>query len=250
MKLTTVSDRYNLIDVIRALAILSMIVYHLCYDIFVAYEIDAVWYTYPAVILWERSISFSFVIVSGIALNFSRHPYKRGVILNLLGFLITIVSVLIMPSQQIWFGVLNLLGCAMMITHALRSLFDRIPPLAGMASSVLLFAVTFNIPKGSVGFFSLPAFALPDGLYSCKYLAFLGFPSRDFFSADYFPLIPWLFLFIFGYFLWRFIKERGRDGVFRYDVPALSFIGRHSLIIYLIHQPLLYAVCALVFGHF
>ena len=72
----------------------------------------------------------------------------------------------------------------------------------------------------------------------------------SFFSSDYFPLIPWLFLFICGWFFWRFIKEHEWDGVFRFNIPVLSFIGRYSLIIYMAHQPILYLICAAIFGHF
>lgn len=244
------SDRYNFIDVIRAAAIISMIAYHLCYDIFIVFGVDPVFYRKPLVVLWENSISFTFIIVSGMSLHFSRHPYKRGIIVNLCGFAVTVVSVLLIPSEQIWFGVLNLIGCGMMITYALRDLFDKVPPAAGMAVSMTLFALTYGVPLRYIGFFSIPFTGLPESLYGFKYTAFLGFPSSGFFSADYFPLIPWLFLYFFGWFLWRLIEESGKDGLFRRDVPALSFVGRHSLLIYLIHQPVLYGVCAAVFGHF
>lgn len=251
MKPKTIStDRYNLIDAIRAAAIISMIAYHLCYDIFVVYGVDPSFYRYPLVILWERSICCTFIIISGISLNFSHHGYRRGIIVNLCGLIVTAVTLIFMPSEQIWFGVLNLIGCAMLLTYALRKPLSRLNAAAGMTVSLALFAFTYGVPSQWLGFFSIRLIPLPDGLYFSKYLAFLGFPSKDFFSADYFPLIPWVFLFVFGYFLWRCIKERNWDGVFRYNIPALSLIGRHSLLIYMTHQVVLYALCAAVFGHF
>lgn len=243
-------NRYCLIDVIRGAAIISMIVYHIFYDVFVVFGVDAEFYLLPPIILWERSICFTFIIVSGISLNFSRRPYRRGIIVNLCGFAVTAATVIFFPSQQVWFGVLNLIGCGMLIAAALRKLIDRIHPAAGMTLSMLAFALTFGVPGRYLGFFSIPFVSLPNALYFCKYLAFIGFPSDDFYSADYFPLIPWLFLFIFGCFLWRYITLRGHDGVFRFNIPAISLIGRHSLIIYLVHQPIIYALCALIFGHF
>ncbi len=243
-------NRYHLIDVLRGAAIVSMIVYHFCYDYFVVCGVDPEFDRQTPIILWEQSICFLFIIVSGISLNFSRHPYRRGIIINLCGFAITAATVVFIPSQQIWFGVLNLIGCAMLIAAALRKLFDRIHPAAGMLLSMTAFALTYGVPMRYLGFFSIPFATLPNAMFSCKYLAFLGLPSDDFFSADFFPLIPWLFLFFFGVFLWRYIALRGRDGVFRFDVPALSFFGRHSLIIYLIHQPILYVFCALICGRF
>ena len=250
MKRTTANERYNLIDVIRGAAIVSMVIYHLCYDIFQVYGVDTHFYQRLPVIVWERSICMSFILVSGISLHFSRHAWKRGIIINLCGIAVTVVTVLAMPSQQIWFGVLNLIGCAMLITHALRNLLDRLPPAAGTAGFGLLFVLTYGAPKGFIGLFSFRLLELPRFLYGCKYLAFLGFPAKGFYSADYFPLLPWLFLYIVGYLLWRLIRERGWVEVFRRDCPPLSFIGRHSLLIYLVHQPVLYLICAAVFGRF
>ena len=251
MNMTTkTSDRYNLIDVIRALAIISMIAYHLCYDIFVVFEVYPDFWLHPAARIWEQSICFTFIIISGVSLHFSRRPYRRGVIVNLCGFAVTAASVIFLPSQQIWFGILNLIGCGMIITYALRNLLDRLRPIVGMAITFLLFAVTYSIPERWLGFFSLHLLRQPDALYSTDVLAFLGYPSYSFFSADYFPLIPWLFLFIFGRYLWRFVTDHHFENHFRRDLPALSLIGRHSLIIYLVHQPLLYLLCAAIFGHF
>ena len=85
-------------------------------------------------------------------------------------------------------------------------------------------------------------------LYGCKYLAFIGFRTDDFVSMDYFPLLPWLFLFFFGYFLWRLIESKGLQGRFTKRIPAADFIGRHSLLIYILHQPVLYGACWVVFN--
>ena len=243
MKTKTISSaRYNLIDVIRAVAIISMIAYHLCYDIFVVFEVDPSFDKYPLILLWERSICFTFIIISGVSLNFSRHPFKRGIIVNLCGFAVTAVTLLFMPSQQIWFGILNLIGCGMLLTAALRRWLDRLHPVLGMTLSLTLYALTAGVPYRYIGFFSLRLVELPAFLYGSKYLSFIGFMSDDFFYADFFPLIPWLFLFLFGN------VQTLRNVVI--NIPALSFIGRHSLVIYLVHQPLLYTLCALIFGHF
>lgn len=251
MNTPTISkNRYNLIDAVRAVAIISMVAYHLCYDIFMIYGVDSRFIYYPGVILWERSICSTFIFVSGISLNFSRHAVRRGIIVNLCGLAVSVVMLIFMPSQQIWFGVLNLIGCSMLITYALRKPLGHIPPLAGMLLSFLLFSFLYSVPNGYVGFFKTKLTDLPGALYFTDVLAPLGLSSPSFRSSDYFPLIPWLFLFICGWFFWRFIRERGWDSPFRFNIPVLSFIGRYSLIIYLVHQPLLYALCALIFGHF
>lgn len=240
--------RYGLIDTIRGCAILNMIAYHLCYDIFVVYGRWTGFILAPWAVVWERLICGSFILVSGISLHFSRHPYRRGILVNLCGVLITAATLLFMPSQAIWFGVLNLLGCAMILTAAVRGVIDRVHPAAGLAVSSVLFALLYGVPKGYIGLFSLRLITLPKALYGCRYLAPLGLPDQGFFSADYFPLIPWIFLFLCGYFLWALIVRTERQAWFRPRVPLLDTIGRCSLWIYLIHQPLLYGVCVLIFG--
>ena len=239
--------RYSLIDAIRAVAIINMIVYHLCYDIFFVFGVWEDFILSTPLYIWERLICCTFIIVSGMSMNFSRHGYRRGIIVNLCGFLITIVTVLISPDQAVWFGILNFLGCAMLITFALRHELSRIKPIVGMAVFFILFMLFYGIPDRFIGVFSYPLIPLPDALYQYRWLSFLGFLSDDFFSADYFPLLRWIFLYLFGYQLWRFIAEKGYDRCFTKRIPVLDFIGRHSLIIYLIHQPVLYGVCYVIF---
>lgn len=243
----TERKRYSLIDAIRAVAIINMVAYHLCYNIFVVFGVWPTFWLSTPFIIWERFICCSFIIVSGMSMNFSRRGYRRGVIVNLCGFLVTAVTVLLMPTQAIWFGVLNFLGCAMLITFALRSELGRMKPIVGMAVFFLLFMLFYGIPRGHIGLFNLPLVTLPEAMYQYRWLAFLGFPPADFFSADYFPLLQWIFLYLFGFELWRFIAQKGLDRCFLRKIPVLDFIGRHSLLIYMAHQPILYGVCWLIF---
>nr|WP_316621570.1 heparan-alpha-glucosaminide N-acetyltransferase [uncultured Ruminococcus sp.] len=241
------SQRYSLIDAIRGIAVVNMVVYHLCYDIFCAFGVWSSFYRAVPVIIWERLICSTFIIISGISLHFTRHGFRRGLIVSLCGIVTTVVTVIFTPDQSIFFGVLSFLGCAMLLTYALRRLLDRMNPYVGAILFFLLFALCYNIPNGTLGFFSAPLVHLPDALYQFKWLAFLGFPSNDFFSADYFPLLPWLFLYLFGYQLWRIITQRRLERLFLGKIPVLDFIGRHSLIIYMAHQPILYGICYLFF---
>ena len=244
----TIKKRYPLIDAIRGWAVVAMIAYHLAYDIFCVFGVYDDFDRLAGVVVVERIICCTFIIISGISVNFTSHGYRRGVIVNLCGFLVTAVTVIFIPSEAVWFGVLNLIGCSMLITYALRGVFNRIRPGVGMIASLLLFAFFDGLPEGYLGFFRIELIQLPESLYSCRYLAYLGLPDGDFFSADYFPLLPWIFLFFFGYFLWRDICGLGLDSGFTRKIPVLDFIGRHSLVIYLLHQPILYGVCYLILG--
>ena len=243
-KKTVSAARYGLIDTVRGIAVLNMIAYHLCYDIFILYGVWDGFLSAPWAIVWERLICGTFIAVSGMSLHFSRHPYRRGITVNLCGLAITAVMLLVMPSQAIWFGILNLLGCAMILVYALRGVLERVRPSWGMGLSLLLWALLYGVPDGYIGFFAVRIAALPEWLYHCRYLAPLGLPAADFISADYFPLIPWVFLFLCGWYLWPLIERTGRRERLRPGVPVLDTVGRYSLI----HQPALYGVCMLIFG--
>lgn len=247
MKQNDLSTRYNLIDAVRGVAIINMIAYHLCYDIFEVFGVHEGWYLTTGATIWERFICCTFILVSGVSLNFSKHPYRRGLIINLCGFAITAITLIFMPSQVIWFGILNLIGCAIIITAALKPLFEKLPPITGAVGSLLLFAFSYGVPRQFLGLFNLRLITLPEALYQFSFLSFLGFKSADFYSSDYFPLLPWLFLFFAGFFLWKIFERTRAAEFFRPRIPILSFIGRHSLLIYLVHQPVLYGICYIVF---
>lgn len=244
--LSAPSVRYHLIDALRGFALVNMVAFHLMYDIFNIFSAETSWNSEPLTIIWERFICCSFIILSGVSFNFSHHPFRRGIILNACGFLITIVTVLFIPSQAVWFGILNFLGCAMMISYPLKVYLENIAPAVGAFCSLLLFALLYGVPEGYVGFFGLELFKLPEFLYGIKALAFIGFPSIDFHSTDYFPIIPWIFLFLAGYFAWRVIKNFNADRFFRRKIPFFDFIGRHTLIIYILHQPIIMGILEII----
>ena len=240
------NKRYYLLDSLRGISTVSMVAFHLCYDIFMMYGLNTSWYFYPMTAVWERSICVVFILVSGMCLNFSGNGIKRGVLLNLAGFAVTVVTVIVEPNQAVWFGVLNLIGCSMMIVFILSESLKRIKPLFGALISLLLYTVLYDVPRGYIGFFGLDIVKLPNFLYSSKYLAFLGFPSSVFFSTDYFPLIPWIFLFTAGFYLWNFIAEKNLTKYFEFKIPIFDKIGRYSLWIYLAHQPIIMGVLMLI----
>ena len=151
------------------------------------------------------------------------------------------VTLLFMPEDRVVFGVLTLLGAAMLITGLLQPLLQKIPAWAGLVVSLLLFAATYHTQDG---FWQLGPWQmlLPGVWYANLFTAFFGFFPRGFFSTDYFPLLPWLFLFWAGYFL-HFCMGRARMEPLRRSVcPALGWMGRHSLLLYLLHQPVIYGV--------
>ena len=125
----------------------------------------------------------------------------------------------------------------------------KIPNAAGLIGSVAAFAVLRNVSGGSLGFENWVICQLPEGLYRNYLTAYLGFPQRGFYSTDYFPLIPWFFLFLAGFFLFRILDGKNLNGRLfsRGQIPVLNWLGRNSLLVYLLHQPILYGLCLLIF---
>ena len=124
-----------------------------------------------------------------------------------------------------------------------RPCFQKINPYIGVFCCAVLFLFTFSIGERAVGIGDIRLFSLPDWLYRNYFTAYLGFAPNEFFSVDYVPVFPWIFLFWFGYFLYHIFKTNGFLKYLSFlRVKPMEYIGRNSLIIYIIHQPLVYAL--------
>ena len=89
---------------------------------------------------------------------------------------------------------------------------------------------------------------LPEGLYNTRLLTPLGFPYEGFRSSDFFPILPWFFLYLCGYFIHGiFAAHPAWQRPFTHRVPLLSALGRRALLVYLLHQPLCMLVCIIIF---
>lgn len=242
--------RYYLIDGIRGCTLVSMVVFHALYDVFMTFGRDPRWYSRPAVHFWQQTICWSFILVSGFVWTWGRESnLRRGVKLNLFGLGISLVTWLVVPEFAVWFGIMNFFGCAVLLMFPAEKLARRIDPLVGIALSLLLFFFLRNISYGFVGFGELWRVALPVKLYECKLLMPLGLPWPEFFSSDYFPILPWFFLYLCGYFCGElFKKHRAWQDAARTKIPLLSYIGSKTLWVYLIHQPVCYFVCQMIFS--
>ena len=234
---------YGLLDTVRGVCILSMVAYHGMYDLVDIFGLPSAWYTGLPGYIWQQSICWTFILLSGLCWQLSRRHVKRGLLLVGCGAAITLITWLVMPSQRILYGVLNLLGLSALLLIPLDKVFRKIPAWAGLGGALLLFALTKNVSRGSLGFEGLVLCRPPRWLYATDLLAVVGFPSPSFWSTDYFPLLPWFFLFCAGYFLWSLLDKSPRaKELLRPGLRPLSFLGRHSLALYLIHQPALMAV--------
>lgn len=240
--------RYTLLDIIRAVAIINMVFYHAMWDITRIFGVEAAWFSSDGAAVWQRSIRLTFILVSGFCWCLSKNKLNRALTVLAASVIISGVTAIVLPESAIIFGVLSLIGAAMLVTIPLDRLFRKISPFAGVAVCLALFILTRNIPQGYIGIGSITLFDLPDSLYANLITTFFGFRMNGFYSSDYVPLFPWLFIFWLGYFLYRIFE---RFDLLKYlsvvSFKPLEWLGRHSLTVYLLHQPIVYGILYVFF---
>lgn len=227
-----VRGRIEAIDILRGLSILLMVAYHLGYDLQQAGLLSAELLYHPVIEWLQTAFSLLFILISGISSSFSRNNLKRGAIILAAGLAVGLVTWAYNPYLYVRFGILHFLGAAIIITHFAAPLLTRIPRWLLLCGSALCCALTWQLPHMS---------------FEAEHLWMLGFKSAGFASSDYFPLLPYIFVFIFGTALGPPLRE-GRFPAFVYRLRCrpLAAAGRHTLWIYLVHQPLCMAVVAAV----
>ena len=226
--------RVELLDAWRASAVLVMLFWHLCWDL-------AMYGTIPWRVMFEQPmlgiryyIICSFVLLSGISCRFSRSNARRSLQTLLCAAVVTAVMYLI--GDPVWFGVLHLLGCCMLLYAWLGEYFEKLPEIPAAAVCLALFLVFHKICYGV--------------RVTVPWLWMFGFRTREFYSSDYYPLFPWLFLFLAGTVLGgRIRRSDGRWKELRVWAP-LRWVGQHALWIYMLHQPVLMGILYLVYKRF
>ena len=231
--------RIFFLDELRALALLGMIVYHAAYDLYAIFGVDFDFYSTGWNTL-QMAVCCTFIVIAGISSRLTKNALKHGFTVLGCGMLMTLGTYFFMPSQVIWFGVLHFLGASMIIYYLFRKSVKKAPAFLGAVISLSAYICLYGLPSGSIFFGKI---AVPAELYFSKYLAPLGFPGPGFRSADYFPLLPWFFLFLFGCFIGKWFKERKiPDFMMKKHSSFLCAIGSNTLAIYIVHQPIIYGV--------
>ena len=254
--------RYPILDEIRGITLCSMMIYHAVWDLVYMFGVDWKWYHTDFSYIWQQSICWCFILLSGFCFSMGRKKWKRGLVVFGAGALVSLVTGLVMPKQRVLFGVLTLLGTSMLVMAAVEAVIEKYKEQSdkkrdfsnskwGMIISMILFVLTKRINDGYLGFADIHIISLPKGWYQKGNLGtFFGFTEQTFYSTDYFSFLPWFFLFLTGYFLYGLFVEKDWLSGFG-NLPSMGkiwrFLGRHSLIIYLLHQPIIYVVLALVF---
>lgn len=242
------NKRYELLDSIRGVALLNMIIYHGIWDLVYLFGFDWKWYRSEGAYIWQQGICWVFIFLSGFCWALGKQQLKRGIQVCFAGILISIATLLFMPENRVMFGILTMLGSCMLLWVPLDKILKKIMPGAGAIGSMFLFLAVKNINMGYIGFEGWIFLKLPESWYQNLVTAYLGFPSGAFQSTDYFSLFPWVFLFGAGYFLYRYVEEKNMLKLLEKErLPLAKVLGRHSLWIYMIHQPALFLCFSLIF---
>lgn len=243
-------SRIYMLDELRGLCVVLMIFYHAFYTfgyMFGFAPAKALMQFFSPV---EPFFAGIFVLLCGFACRLSRNNLKRGGLLALVAVGMSLVLYIFMRDQMIWFGILHCLAVCILLFAALKKPLDRIPTLCGVIACAVLFILTWHVPFYEGGYFGIEPFALayPHSWKTAAWLIPFGIGFT--FSTDFFPLFPWLFCFLTGTFLGKW-KSKLPDFVKKSHVKPLAFVGRHSLVIYLAHQPVIVAIgwlLSLLFG--
>lgn len=242
------NKRFWEIDSLRGIAIVMMVIFHLIFDLyfFGIYSFDV----HSGFLWWFARLTASiFIFLVGVSLSISysrtilKTNYgtqsglffkylKRGLKIFGYGLIITVVTWIFIGQGFIIFGILHFIGIAIILEYPFlkRKYINLILGILFIAAGIYLMGFNFD-------FYGL---------------LWLGFTPYNFYTLDYFPLLPWLGIVSLGIFLGNTLYENYTrhfklPDLSKYSLVKVSgFLGRHSLIIYLIHQPILLLILYLL----
>ncbi len=217
------------IDAARGLAVILMFVFHLAVDLedFYGYQIG---YGYGLWLVLNVFIAVLFIGISGwtVGAGLNKKPVKQGMIVLAAAALVSVATYFFNEINYVRFGILHLLGCALLLS-----------PVFLRLNNVLLFLAVCLVLVGSVVFTGL-------SVTSSRLLPF-GVMPEGFVSIDYYPLLPWLAIFILGLLGGRCLGVGNNPEPGRL-VKGVGFFGRYALFLYLLHQPVFLLVLYVIVG--
>ncbi|MBN1273207.1 MAG: DUF1624 domain-containing protein [Candidatus Aminicenantes bacterium] len=222
------------IDFLRGFSIILVVCYHLLYDLsaYVGTKRFLGWSTDLSTTAWivaQHFFAGLFIVLSGTSSTLTRSNTRRGLRLLVVAMAVTVVTYVFDSSSAIWFGILHLLAVSILIFGAAFKNAKAITCTVWGVFVLGLGLVLSFLKKGMTIRFD---WLLPFGFHSPGYSSF-----------DYFPLIPWLGVFLIGAAMGRSIYAPRRSLIpRRLPQTFVNTAGRHSLLIYILHQPLILAV--------
>lgn len=245
----TKKERLHLLDTLRGIAILGMVFIHATFFLPDILGVNPPYADSFGYEMFCQAVRIGFIFLSGFCCRMGKHPVRRGLIVSAAGLAITLVSVIAKMGDPILFGVLTLIGASMILASPFKKLIGKKNAPALFFVFLILFLATVRLSYGYFGIFRHPVFHWPKSWYAIEnpvlgpVLAFLGLPQRGFFSSDYFPLMPWFFMFMAGFSLEAWIFDRIKTKKFMsFRMEPVTFLGKYSLWVYFIHLPVILGI--------
>lgn len=246
---TDAKNRINFLDELRGFAVFCMVFYHAFYILGSFFGWDAAEYLFNFFMPVQPIFAGIFIFICGISCTLSKSNLKRGTILLAVALGFTLVTAVVMPKLgfvdcEIYFGILHFLSVSIIIFSLFSKLIYKVHPFTGILISAVLYAFTSGIGSGCLNYGELFVLNLPESLYESNVLMPLGIHSPSFFSADYFPLFPDIFIFFAGAFSGSWLISKGYpEWCYPKQNRFFSFLGKNALLIYVAHMPIIFA-CA------
>ncbi len=234
--------RYQKLDVIRGGALIGMILFHANYILEEVFYIQTLLFSSLFWYILGKSVAITFIFVSGISFFLSvqdknidpiiHNALKKCFILTAIAISISIITYLFFYDQRISWGIIH---------------FFAIATLIGL---IFVRLWSWNISIGIV--WIIFGYSLSQMSIDTDLLIPIGLTPMDYYSADYYPIFPWFGYYLIGYGVasslyryWYFAR------IFSSSVSIMqpiAFIGRYSLLIYILHVPILYVVMWIIWG--
>ncbi|QQR54561.1 DUF1624 domain-containing protein [Candidatus Peregrinibacteria bacterium] len=219
------------IDALRGTAVLGMIIFHFFFILDFLDVLNQQMYGGGWLIL-ARFVQFAFLGLVGVSLALSKkdsnEQFFRGIKILGLGLLVTLTTYIFIPGHFVLFGILHLIGTCIIVLTPLRK-----HPYIALAFGICIIVLSKYITTLRIDF---------EPFY------ILGLQTPVTVSAiDYFPIFPWIGVVLLGVFVGCFLKNKmpGQPTAMSKYFKPLLFLGRRSLLIYMIHVPLIIAILIL-----
>lgn len=231
--------RLVVVDVVRGVAILGVVLFHLVWDLNLYGYLPQGFASHPLWIAFGRILAATFMALVGVSLvlafyrQFRPRPFARRLaVIGLSAVAVTVATYFAFPDAFVYFGILHAIFVASLIGALLLRL-----DVATLAQSGV-----FVLMAGLMGSFAA---------FDTRWLAWIGFSSQVPPSNDFVPVFPWFGLTLLGMAIAKHGLEQGWDAYLRrrrstQTTRALAWAGRKSLLIYLVHQPVMLSVLELL----
>lgn len=231
-------QRIGIFDTIRAFTICSMVAFHTMYDLVYIFGLDVAFFQNGLIQdVWRYSISWTFLFLAGWMTSLSRSNLRRCALYGAGALVVWVATSAASVDDPIDFGILFCMAGSTTIYLVARPLFRRVDSVFLAALFALLFLFTLDIPRH---------------LYGFSGFAWLGFPYPGYYSGDYYPLLPYSFMYLAGAASACAFSKRHPEGYPEWmtkEPPRLvRAVSRNSLWIYLAHQPVVLLALTAILG--